>query len=121
MNAKDAIKVLATADENGVPNVAHVWSIMPVGQEQVAFAEMFIKKTKQNLEKNKKVAISVFKAPAISYQLKGTFVGFQTSGQIFDDISKMLGERNMKVISAGVVNVDEVFAGSPGAGSKKLA
>lgn len=121
MNAKDSVKVIATVDENGVPNIAHVWSTMPVGQDKVAFAEMFIKRTKQNLEKTKKVAISVFKAPMTSYQLKGTFVGFQTSGQLFDNMSKALSAVNMKVNSVGIISLDEVFAGSPGADSKKLA
>ncbi len=122
ITATDSTKMIATVDVNCVPNVVPVWSITAVDPETIAFAEIFIKKTKINLEKNKNVAIAVFKGPMAGFQLKGTFAGFQTSGPIFDGFAeKMMSAMKLKVKSVGIIKVDEVFAASPGQDSKKLA
>ena len=122
LSASDSAKMLATADAKGIPNVVPVWSIVTVDLETIAFAELFIKKTKENLEKNKQVAIAVFKGPMTGYQLKGTFSGFQTSGPIFDNFAKKIMEAmKMQIKSVGIIKVTEVFSASPGQNSQKLA
>ena len=122
LSASDSAKMLATVDGKGIPNVVPVWSIVAVDPETIAFAEIFIKKTKENLEKNKEVAIAVFKGPMTGYQLKGTFSGFQTSGPIFDNFAKKSMEAmKIQIKSVGIIKVTEVFAASTGQNSKKLA
>jgi len=122
LSASDSAKMLATVDGKGIPNVVPVWSIVAVDPETIAFAELFIKKTKENLEKNKEVAIAVFKGPMTGYQLKGTFSGFQTSGPIFDNFAKKIMEAmKMQIKSVGIIKVGAVFSASPGQDSKKLA
>ncbi len=122
LNAQDSIKILASADENGMPNAVPVYSITPISNDTLAFAEMMIIHTKHNLEKTKKASVTVFKLPATAYQLKGTFLGFQTSGQLFDNFAKRMAEHKLPPIkSVGIIKVEEVYAASPGAGSKKLA
>ena len=122
LSASDSAKMIATVDAKGIPNVVPMWSFVAVDSETIAFAEVFIIKTKENLEKNKQVAIAVFKGPMTGYQLKGTFSGFQTSGPIFDDFAKKSMETSkMKIKSVGIIKVDAVFQASPGQGSKKLA
>ena len=122
LSANDSAKMLATVDFKGTPNVVPVWSIVAVDSETIAFAELFIKKTKENLEKNKQVAIAVFKGPMTGYQLKGTFSGFQKSGPIFDNFAKKIMEAmKMQIKSVGIIKVTEVFSASPGQNSQKLA
>ena len=122
LSASDSAKMLATVDAKGIPNVVPVWSIVAVDPETIAFAELFIKKTKENLEKNKEVAIAVFKGPMTGYQLKGTFSGFQTSGPVFDNFAKKIMEAmKMQIKSVGIIKVGAVFSASPGQDSKKLA
>ena len=117
----DSTKMMATVDENGFPNIATVGSITAIDSETIAFAELFIKKTKSNLENTKKVAIIIFKGPMTGYQLKGTFAGFQTSGPIFDNFSeKVMNAMKLQIKSVGIINVDNVFEASPGKDSKKL-
>lgn len=119
--APDSIKMIATIDEKGAPNVATVGSITAIDSETIAFAELFIKKTKANLESTKKAAIIIFKGPMVGYQLKGTFAGFQTSGPIFDSFSEKIMElMKLKIKSVGIIKVDEVYEASPGKDSKKL-
>jgi predicted pyridoxine 5'-phosphate oxidase superfamily flavin-nucleotide-binding protein len=133
LNAQDSIKILASADENGVPNAVPVGSIHVIDDETLAFAE-FIIHTKHNLEKTGKASVAVLKLPAgwggagaTAYQLKGTFLGFQTSGPLFDNFLKRTAEmraRGYKLAplkSVGTIRVDEVFAASPRLNSLKLA
>ncbi len=120
--APDSIKMIATVDENGLPNVANVHSVTAIDSETIAFAELFIKQTKTNLEKTKKAAIVVFKGQMSGYQLKGAFAGFQTSGPIFDAFSeKVMAAMKLPVKSVGLIKVENVFEGSPGKNSIKLA
>jgi uncharacterized protein len=122
LTATDSAKMLATVSPDGIPNVVPVWSIFPVDPETIAFAEMFIIKTKENLQKNKKVAIAVFKGPMTGYQVKGTFQEFQTSGPIFDSFSKKIMEaRKMQIKSVGIIKIDAVYSASAGQNSKQLA
>jgi len=121
LGAPDAGKVLATVDAKGVPNVVPVWSIRAVDPETIAFAEVFIKHTKENLEHNKKAAIAVYKGMAEGYQLKGTCAGFQTSGPVFDGFVKAMAQMKLTPKSICLIKIDEVFAAAPGQGSKKLA
>jgi predicted pyridoxine 5'-phosphate oxidase superfamily flavin-nucleotide-binding protein len=122
LSASDSAKMLATVDAKGVPNVVPIWSITAVDSETIAFAEIFIKKTKENLEKHTQVAIAVFKGPMTGYQLKGVFSGFQTSGPVFDGFSKKILEAmKLQIKSVGIIKVDAVFSASPGQDSKKIA
>ena len=58
----------------------------------------------------------------IGYQLKGTFVGFQSSGPIFEAFSeKIMNAMKLQIKSVGVIKVNGVFEASPGKDSKKLA
>jgi predicted pyridoxine 5'-phosphate oxidase superfamily flavin-nucleotide-binding protein len=121
LSASDSAKMLATVDAKGIPNVVPLWFVA-VDAETIAFAEVFIKKTKENLEKNKQVALAVFKGPMTGYQLKGTFSGFQTSGPVFDNFAKKSMEAmKIQIKSVGIIKVTEVFCASPGQNSKKLA
>jgi predicted pyridoxine 5'-phosphate oxidase superfamily flavin-nucleotide-binding protein len=120
--ASDSAKMMATVDAKGTPNVVPVWSIVAVDPETIAFAELFIKRTKENLEDNKKVAIAVFKGPMTGYQLKGDFVGFQTSGSIFENFSqKIMETMKLQIKSVGLIKVYAVYSASPGQDSKRLA
>jgi predicted pyridoxine 5'-phosphate oxidase superfamily flavin-nucleotide-binding protein len=137
LNKQDSIKVLASADENGVPNAVFVGSITPISDDTLAFAEQFIIHTKRNLEKTGKAAVAVLNTwgvsasgqmlPVTAYQLKGTFLGFQTSGPLFDNFLKRVAEMRARGVnlpplkSVGTIRVDEVFAASPGLNSQKIA
>lgn len=50
---------IATADVNGVPNVAPKGSTIVVGDESIAFAEIVGKKTYHNIKENPKVVVVV--------------------------------------------------------------
>jgi predicted pyridoxine 5'-phosphate oxidase superfamily flavin-nucleotide-binding protein len=121
LNDKESIKVLATVDAKGIPNAVPVYSIMCLDEGTIGFAEIFIIKTKQNLELTKKTTVLGIKGGK-AFQLKGTFQGFQYSGPIFDMFAKtIMGTINLKIKSVGTIKVEDIFSATPGEGSKKIA
>jgi predicted pyridoxine 5'-phosphate oxidase superfamily flavin-nucleotide-binding protein len=116
-NASEAIKLLATIDENGIPNVAYITSLMAADEETLIYADSAGVKTKRNLLHNPQVAaIVVLKEKIIAYQVKGTFQGFETSGKYYEMLSALPAYRYnayFGVRAAGVIKVEEVYSSSP--------
>ena len=106
-----ASKVIATVDSQGNPNVAAKGSLMAFDDETIIYSEMAGGKTKANLESTKKAAVIIFKG-ATSYQAKGKFQGFQTSGEIFDEVAKIMKEGfNFDIKNVAVIKVEEIYGG----------
>lgn len=120
----EAAKFMATVDENGIPNVVPVLSVMPFGGEMLVFVDMMMNKTKKNLLSNGKVAVSVLTKDGISYQVKGTFEEFQASGPLFD----MFASHPMLKYNAysgpravGTIRVDSVYTACPPLPGKQIS
>lgn len=120
-NDLEASKVLATVDTGGKLNVVPVGSLTTVDDETIAFAEIFMGKTKSNLEATRRAATTAFKGIE-GYQIKGTFQGFQTSGDLFDQIAARVKEiLGLDIKSVGVIKVEEVYSVTPSEPGKKIA
>jgi hypothetical protein len=119
----EAPKFMATVDDDGNPNVAAILSVMPFGEETLVFVDLMMNKTRKNLLSNGKVAVSVLTKDAISYQVKGTFQGFQTSGPLFDMFSShpllkynaYSGPR-----AVGTIQVESVYTACPPLPGKEI-
>lgn len=97
--------VLATVDTEGKPNAVPMGTFSVIDEEAIAFAEVFLLKTKRNLETTRKAAVTVFKKTK-GYQIKGTFQGFQTSGALFEEKKKEVKERlKLDIKSVGTIKV----------------
>jgi uncharacterized protein len=124
LNDPSSAKVLATADSNASEvNAVPKGSLRAVSEEVIAFADIFGDKTNKNLQLNKKVSALAFKMnPVAGYQVKGTFLGFQTSGELFDRFAKEVKERiKLDVKAVGTIRADEVYAVAPPEPGKKIA
>ncbi|NAS89558.1 hypothetical protein C4E24_07490 [ANME-1 cluster archaeon AG-394-G21] len=109
-NDWDASKAIATADAEGKLNVVPVKSFSVVDEETLAFGEVSLGKTKDNLEATKKVAVTAFKGTKGS-QIKGTFQEFLTSGPIFEQKKERVKEKlKLDANSAGIIKVEEVHS-----------
>ena len=123
-NDPGSAKVLATVGSSALEvNAVPKGSLRAVGEEVIAFADIFGDKTNKNLQLNKKVSALAFKMnPVSGYQLKGTFLGFQTSGELFDKFAKEVKERiTLDIKAVGTIRVDEVYAVAPPEPGKKIA
>jgi len=127
-NDPEAVKFLATVDAEGTPNCALIASLMAVGEDMLVFADMMMNKTKKNLEDTSKVAATVYKAPWSSYQVKGTFEGFQRSGPLYDMAQAMSKETPLLkgkvyfyIKQIGVIRVEEVYLSQVPIPGKRIA
>src|SRR5580698_7462557 len=85
---------VATVSPNGEPNVTPKGSLKLLDENHVLFADLFSLKTRANLLKNDKIAITVVDpATAKGYQLKGT-AELADSGSLFETTTKQIGELN---------------------------
>jgi hypothetical protein len=119
----EAAKFMATVDEDGMPNVVPILSVMPFGEEMLVFVDIMMNKTKKNLLANRKVAVSVLTKEGISYQVKGTFEEFQTSGPLFDmfashPLLKYNAYSGPRAI--GTIRVDSVYTACPPLPGKRI-
>jgi hypothetical protein len=122
-NDPNCAKVLATAGTVLEINAVPKGSLRAIDEETVAFADIFGDKTNKNLEANKKVVALAFKtSPVTGYQIKGTFLGFQKSGELFDRFAREVRERiKLDIKAVGTIRVDEVYAVAPPQPGKKIA
>jgi predicted pyridoxine 5'-phosphate oxidase superfamily flavin-nucleotide-binding protein len=115
-NNPKAVKFLATVGEDGRPNVAYIASLRAADEETLIYADTVGVKTKKNLKPNSPVAANVLlQEKSISYQVKGTFLGFQTSGPYFEFLNSLPEFKYntyFGVRAAGVIRVDEVYSAS---------
>ncbi len=123
LNDAASAKVLATAGSVLEINAVPKGSLRAIGEDLIAFADIFGDKTNKNLQLNKKVSALAFRMnPLAGYQIKGTFLGFQTSGEIFDRFAKEVKERiKLDIRAVGTIRVDEVYAVAPPQPGKKVA
>jgi hypothetical protein len=104
-------KFLATASPDGMPNIVPIISIEAWDPWTLIFGEFMIWKTKKNLETNSKVGVSVLTENLNCWTVRGTFEGYERTGEKYDKISMnemyrynaYSGLRN-----CGVIRVEEV-------------
>ncbi len=123
-NDPGSAKVLATAGSTTLEvNAVPKGSLRAINEEVIAFADIFGDKTNKNLQINKKVSALAFKMnPVLGYQVKGTFLGFQTSGELFDRMAKEVKDGiKLDIRAVGTIRVDEVYAVAPPEPGKKIA
>ena len=122
-NNPNSAKVLATVGAESEVNVVPKGSLRALNEETIAFADIFGGKTNRNLETNRKVAVLAFTTDPLSgYQVKGTFQGFQTSGEVFDRFAEEIEKRlGLEIRAVGLIAVEEVYAVGPPEPGKRVA
>jgi uncharacterized protein len=81
---------VATASKSGEPNATPKGSVKVLDDQHVIFADLFSLKTRQNLQENPQVAVTVIDAAtAKGYQIKGR-AEMLTSGPVFEEMAKQL-------------------------------
>jgi len=81
---------VATATKEGLPNVTPKGSVRVLDDQHVIFADLFSLKTRQNLEQNPRVAVTVVDpSTAKGYQIKGT-AELVSSGPLYDQMAEQI-------------------------------
>jgi predicted pyridoxine 5'-phosphate oxidase superfamily flavin-nucleotide-binding protein len=85
---------VATAASDGTPNATPKGSVRLLDDQHIVFADLFSIKTRQNLEHNPKVAVTVIDtATNAGYQLKGT-AELLSSGDLFEQTVEELKQKS---------------------------
>ncbi|KTB49184.1 putative flavin-nucleotide-binding protein [Dehalogenimonas alkenigignens] len=121
-------KMVATVSRDGELNVTPKTSMTAVDDETLAFADLYGRTTRtfKNLEETGKVAIVAMKVPVAppftTFQVKGTYREYLTSGPVFEQFAGALKAAMGVVISGvGTVKVDAVFSQAPQDKGKQIA
>jgi predicted pyridoxine 5'-phosphate oxidase superfamily flavin-nucleotide-binding protein len=114
---------IATSTKDGTPNVVPIHFIKILSDDEIMLADIFMKKTFENIQQNPIMAISVWDwdvKPRKGYQFKGT-PRIETSGKIFDMAVEMVKAEKPDLApkSAVIVKITDVFVTSPGPNAGK--
>jgi len=85
---------VGTATREGMPNVTPKGTVQLLDDQHIIFADLFSLKTRQNLEQNPKVAVTVIEPNGTNgYQMKGT-AELLTSGPLYDQVAAQLKQKS---------------------------
>ncbi len=111
---KDNLVFLSTCADD-IPNVVPIGFARPLDDEKILLVDNFMKKTRENLEKNPRAALVIRDASKCPYQFKGT-VEIHTSGELFDEAvdwaTSVMSKLSPK--AAIVFKVQEIYSVQPG-------
>jgi uncharacterized protein len=115
---------VATASEDGTPNVVPIGVVELVSDDTIWITDNFMHKSRENLAANPKIALFIW-GPEIRgcFQIKG-MATVKTRGREFDAMKAKINVKNpaLPARSLIIVKITEVFECQPGpnAGSKIL-
>jgi len=108
----------ATSTKDGVPNVVPIHFVKLISDDEILFADIFMKKTLENIKNNPNVALSVWDwdvKPRRGYQFKGE-ARIETSGKLFEEGVKIVKAEKPELDPKDViiVKVKSIYITSPG-------
>ncbi len=114
---KNKMAWVATASPDGVPNTTPKGTVQIIDDEHIVFADLFSLKTRDNLQKNPKVAVTVVDMEKHKgYQFKGS-TQLVDSGPVFDQVVEQLKKAPMQLPHPKyvvIITVDSIFDQSVG-------
>ena len=107
------LMAFSTVDDKGYPNVVAIASKKIINDDTIWVIDTFMKKTKENVLQNNKVAIAMWK-DSKGYQIKGTATYF-SEGMVFEEGKEWILTIKPQKIVKGVVEikVTEMYSITP--------
>ena len=111
---KDNVVFLSTCSGD-IPNVVPIGFARPINSETILLVDNYMKKTRENLEKNPHASLVVRVSSKCPFQFKGT-VEILTSGEYFDEAvdwaTSVMSKLSPK--AAIIFKVKEIYSIQPG-------
>lgn len=112
---KDNLVFLATANDDGTPNVVPIGFARPLDEKTILIADNYMNKTRENLKKNPKAAFVLKDASKCPYQFKRAVEVFE-SGKYYQEAvewaQSVMTKLNPK--AAILLTVEEIYSVQPG-------
>jgi predicted pyridoxine 5'-phosphate oxidase superfamily flavin-nucleotide-binding protein len=114
---------VATSTKEGIPNVVPIHFVKILSDDEIMLADIFMKKSFENIQQNPVLAISVWDwdaKPRRGYQFKGT-PRIETSGKVYDMAVEMVKAEkpDLSPKSAVILKITDIFVTSPGPNAGK--
>ena len=119
---KQSIVAFATADRKGTPNVVPIYWKTAYNDETILLLDNFMKKTKKNIQENKKVCVSFWSLDTgEAYKIKGTAT-YYSKGVIYEKGKEFMQSKRPGQVPKGVVEIKVekiyIIKSGPDAGQK---
>jgi len=104
-------KFMGTLDARGVPNCVPVTTTTLYDAQTLVFGEFLMNKTRRNLLECAKVGVAVIAESFDTWSIRGTFLGFETTGDHVDFINQSpLFRYNAytSIRAAGIIRIESV-------------
>jgi predicted pyridoxine 5'-phosphate oxidase superfamily flavin-nucleotide-binding protein len=108
--AKQDVFPVATCNQDCIPNVVYIGYLKVIDNQTVLIADNYLKKTRDNILSNGKIAFVVRDEEKGSFQIKGTAERL-TEGAMFDEVQKWVPEKLPRA-AAIVMHVEEIYNGA---------
>ncbi len=113
---------VATASEDGTPNVVTKGSIQVLDNEHLVYADLFPGKTTENLKKNPRIAVAFVDSKGFKgIQIKGT-AELIDSGDLYERMVEFIEKLPMNLPKpryAVKIHIDEIYDLTPGENAGK--
>jgi len=113
---------VATADQEGLPNVTPKGTIQVLDDNTIIFADLFSLKTRDNLQKNPKVAVTVIDQEKFAgYQFKGK-AELIDAGPVYEKVKEELKKAPRPLPEpkyVAKITVEAIYDQSPGPNAGK--
>ena len=120
--AKGKLGWVATVSPEGIPNVTPKGTIQVVDDNTIIFADLFSLKTRDNLQANPKVAVTIIdQEKAKGYQFKGT-AKLVDAGPLFEKVKEGLKKVPKQLPEpkyVAKITVEKIYDQSPGPNAGK--
>lgn len=119
LSDESSVKVISSISSDGKLHSIAAGSVMPMGEDKLVAAEIFMNTTSKNIQANKNVAVLVVKGME-SYLINVTAIERYTDGEVFEMMSKPMSEKGIPVKAVWTFEVNDIFdqSASPNAGKK---
>ena len=115
------LAIIATASNDGTPNVGPKGSVHVIDEETLGYAEGTAEKTLRNLQQNPKAAILVVnREKGDGYQIKGK-AELLSTGDFFEQVARIQEQRKRPRPKYAVkIKIEEIYSVKPGMTAKKI-
>ena len=107
---KQDIFPVATSNQDCIPNVVYIKYLKFIDDETILIADNYLKKTRDNILSNGKIAFAVRDEEKGSYQIKGTAKRL-VEGNMFDEVQKWVPDKLPRG-AAIIMHIEEIYNGA---------
>jgi len=93
------VNMVGTVDKDGRPNVVVISTIAVLDTETIAFADVCLGKTKENLTKTGRLTVAVLGTTGKKYQIRCRFVAFDNKSDMYDRWFEQVKQRMILQLS----------------------